>query len=67
MHQRSVQQWLCVFSAVPDNDGDGVCNATDNCPNTPGQIGSTCNRQRPMHDRRCVEHELPVRWHCAGY
>ncbi|MBL0046299.1 MAG: thrombospondin type 3 repeat-containing protein [Flavobacteriales bacterium] len=27
----------------PDTDGDGFCDPTDNCPNTPGQIGSPCN------------------------
>jgi hypothetical protein len=26
-----------------DTDGDGVCNANDNCPNQAGQIGSSCN------------------------
>lgn len=26
-----------------DTDGDGVCNAQDNCPNVPGQIGSPCD------------------------
>ena len=38
---------VCVFSAVPDSDGDGICNATDNCPNTPGQVGSACNDNNP--------------------
>lgn len=26
-----------------DQDGDGICNAQDNCPGVPGQIGSACN------------------------
>ncbi|MBK7287282.1 MAG: T9SS type A sorting domain-containing protein [Flavobacteriales bacterium] len=26
-----------------DSDGDGICDAQDNCPGVPGQIGSTCN------------------------
>ncbi|MBS1568056.1 MAG: thrombospondin type 3 repeat-containing protein [Bacteroidetes bacterium] len=26
-----------------DQDGDGICNAQDNCPGVPGQIGSPCN------------------------
>jgi hypothetical protein len=26
-----------------DQDGDGICNADDNCPGVPGQIGSPCN------------------------
>ena len=33
----------CVGTASPDSDGDGICNAQDNCPNVAGQIGSTCN------------------------
>ncbi|HEX2617663.1 MAG TPA: fibronectin type III domain-containing protein, partial [Flavobacteriales bacterium] len=32
----------CV-GTVQDNDGDGICNANDNCPNTAGVIGSSCN------------------------
>jgi hypothetical protein len=26
-----------------DTDGDGVCDLDDNCPTTPGQIGSACS------------------------
>ena len=26
-----------------DTDGDGVCNASDNCPNVTGQVGSACD------------------------
>ncbi len=33
----------CVGTTSPDSDGDGVCNAQDNCPNVAGQIGSSCN------------------------
>src|SRR5204862_118449 len=33
----------CVGTASGDTDGDGICNAQDNCPTVPGQIGSTCN------------------------
>ncbi|MBK6830465.1 MAG: thrombospondin type 3 repeat-containing protein [Flavobacteriales bacterium] len=33
----------CVGTASGDTDGDGVCNAQDNCPNLAGQIGSSCN------------------------
>ena len=53
---------FCVFSAVPDNDGDGVCNATDNCPNTPGQIGSTCNDNDPC----TINDVLNTNCQCAG-
>ncbi|HEX2618079.1 MAG TPA: thrombospondin type 3 repeat-containing protein, partial [Flavobacteriales bacterium] len=28
---------------MQDDDGDGVCNAQDNCPNVAGQQGSSCN------------------------
>ena len=36
----------CV-GTIQDNDGDGICNAQDNCPNTAGQIGSSCNDNNP--------------------
>ncbi|MFT3886243.1 MAG: thrombospondin type 3 repeat-containing protein [Flavobacteriales bacterium] len=33
----------CVGTPSPDSDGDGICDATDSCPNKPGQVGSSCN------------------------
>jgi hypothetical protein len=34
----------CVCEGTfQDTDGDGVCNANDNCPNVAGQIGSPCD------------------------
>jgi hypothetical protein len=33
----------CAGTTSPDSDGDGICNAQDNCPNAAGQIGSSCN------------------------
>jgi hypothetical protein len=33
----------CISLPGTDTDGDGICNALDNCPNTPGQIGSPCS------------------------
>ncbi len=34
----------CVCAGTfQDTDGDGVCNANDNCPNVAGQQGSTCD------------------------
>ena len=33
----------CVGVPSGDTDGDGVCNAQDNCPTVAGQIGSSCN------------------------
>ncbi len=33
----------CVGTASGDSDGDGICNAQDNCPNVAGQQGSACN------------------------
>ncbi len=33
----------CAGTASGDTDGDGICNAQDNCPNLAGQIGSACN------------------------
>jgi len=33
----------CVCAGTfQDSDGDGICNANDNCPNIAGQIGSPC-------------------------
>ncbi|MEZ4756941.1 MAG: fibronectin type III domain-containing protein [Flavobacteriales bacterium] len=37
----------CVGTPSPDSDGDGICNAQDNCPNVAGQIGSSCNDGDP--------------------
>ncbi len=34
----------CVCTGtVQDTDGDGICNANDNCPNLAGQQGDACN------------------------
>ena len=33
----------CAGTTSPDTDGDGICNAQDNCPTIAGQIGSSCN------------------------
>jgi len=33
---------FCTHTPFADSDGDGVCDATDNCPSLPGQIGSAC-------------------------
>ncbi|MBK8498112.1 MAG: thrombospondin type 3 repeat-containing protein [Flavobacteriales bacterium] len=33
----------CAGTPSGDTDGDGICNAQDNCPNIAGQIGSACN------------------------
>lgn len=30
-------------SYLPDSDSDGICDIDDNCPNTPGLIGDTCD------------------------
>ncbi|MGV3636607.1 MAG: thrombospondin type 3 repeat-containing protein, partial [Flavobacteriales bacterium] len=37
----------CVGTAAADNDGDGICNAQDDCPNVSGGIGSACNDGNP--------------------
>ena len=34
---------LCIVTPLPDSDNDGICDAEDNCPNIPGQIGETCD------------------------
>ena len=61
----------CVGTASPDSDGDGICNATDNCPNTPGQVGSACNDNNPntINDvlgANCVCEGTPVTVDCLG-
>ncbi|MBL7964598.1 MAG: thrombospondin type 3 repeat-containing protein, partial [Flavobacteriales bacterium] len=33
----------CIGTFSGDSDGDGICNAQDNCPFLAGQIGSPCN------------------------
>jgi hypothetical protein len=33
----------CTGTPNPDDDGDGICNVQDNCPNMFGQIGSACD------------------------
>src|SRR5690606_16200180 len=37
----------CAGTPNPDDDGDGICNLQDNCPNVAGQIGSPCNDGDP--------------------
>lgn len=37
----------CIGTFSGDTDGDGICNAQDNCPNVPGQIGSPCSDGDP--------------------
>ncbi|MBK7271241.1 MAG: hypothetical protein IPI07_17545 [Flavobacteriales bacterium] len=33
----------CQFAPAPDADGDGLCDAIDNCPAVYGQVGSPCD------------------------
>lgn len=40
----------CVFGAcitIVDTDGDGVPDASDNCPTVPGQVGAACDDGDP--------------------
>ena len=41
------QDCQCVGTQSPDSDGDGICDAQDNCPDQPGQIGSSCDDGDP--------------------
>ncbi len=34
---------LDISDGSPDDDGDGLANCLDDCPNQPGQVGSTCD------------------------
>ncbi|TXI77428.1 MAG: fibronectin type III domain-containing protein, partial [Flavobacteriales bacterium] len=52
----------CAGTPLPDSDGDGICNAQDNCPNVAGQIGSPCNDGDP-----CTTNDvLNANCQCAG-
>ncbi|MBL0044388.1 MAG: T9SS type A sorting domain-containing protein [Flavobacteriales bacterium] len=52
----------CVHTPAPDADGDGVCDALDNCPTSPGQIGSACSDNNP-----CTTNDvLNANCQCAG-
>ncbi len=37
----------CVYTPLPDSDGDGICNVLDGCPNAPGSVGSPCDDGDP--------------------
>ncbi|MBS1583425.1 MAG: thrombospondin type 3 repeat-containing protein [Bacteroidetes bacterium] len=52
----------CIFTPLPDSDGDGICNAQDNCPNVPGQIGSPCNDGDPL----TINDVLNANCQCVG-
>ncbi|MBS1938265.1 MAG: thrombospondin type 3 repeat-containing protein [Bacteroidetes bacterium] len=45
-----------------DSDGDGICDALDNCPLVPGQIGSACNDGNPC----TINDVLNANCQCAG-
>ncbi len=51
----------CVGSFL-DSDGDGVCNANDDCPNVAGQQGTACNDQNSC----TVNDVLNGACQCAG-
>ncbi len=45
-----------------DSDGDGICDAQDNCPGVPGQIGSACNDGNPC----TINDVLNANCQCTG-
>ena len=45
-----------------DSDGDGTCDAEDNCPGVPGQAGSPCNDGNPC----TINDVLNVNCQCTG-
>ena len=52
----------CAGTLSPDTDGDGICNAQDNCPTVPGQIGSACN-----DNNACTTNDvINANCQCAG-
>src|SRR5262249_16159313 len=56
---------------IQDTDGDGVCDANDNCPNVTGQIGSSCddgnaNTTNDVLNASCQCVGTPVAVNCPG-
>jgi hypothetical protein len=47
---------------LTDSDNDGFPNCSDNCPNTPGQIGSACND----NNANTVNDVIGANCQCAG-
>jgi len=45
-----------------DTDGDGVCDALDDCPQVPGQVGTHCNDGNPC----TVNDVLDANCQCVG-
>ena len=37
----------CVYTPLPDGDGDGICDVLDGCPGVPGSVGSPCSDGNP--------------------
>ena len=45
---------ICVFTPLPDSDGDGVCNAQDGCPNDPNKtVPGACGCGNPEPGTAC--------------
>ena len=46
---------ICVHLPMPDSDGDGLCDAVDQCPATPGQLGDPCDDGNPMTSNDVID------------
>ncbi|MBK8500689.1 MAG: hypothetical protein IPL52_18160 [Flavobacteriales bacterium] len=45
---------VCTFTPLPDGDGDGICDATDGCPNDPNKIApGVCGCGEPEPGTTC--------------
>jgi len=52
----------CIHTALPDTDGDGICDGLDNCPGVAGAIGSPCTDNDP-----CTTNDALNAWcQCTG-
>jgi hypothetical protein len=52
----------CIFIAIPDSDGDGLCDAVDGCPNIFGDIGDPCDDGDPL----TINDIIMLNCGCAG-
>jgi cysteine-rich repeat protein len=41
-------QFSCLYTPIPDTDGDGSCDAVDNCPHTPNPGNGTARFPEPI-------------------
>lgn len=52
----------CLFPPGPDTDGDGICDAIDDCPMRPGIVGTMCDDGSPCTS----DDEIDENCQCTG-